>query len=105
MKSRYLRTLLWASLVLALAPGESRAQYAVPNPYVNPYAVNPYGGVGGYAAGQAQVIQSTGQLLVDQEQARIERQKADQAKIDTQKKAFDEAMYEKALTPTHTENN
>jgi len=45
------------------------------------------------------VIQAQGQLGLDQEQQRIQRQKAYQEKLNTKKMAFDEAAYEKANTP------
>jgi Peptidase C1-like family len=93
-----IRTAL-AILGLPLAALTASAQY--PNPY-NPYS-NPYGGPGGTLAGSAQVMQAYGQVINDQEQARITREKANQAKLDTKKQAFDLMMYEKANTPTYTE--
>lgn len=74
------------------------AQYPYPYP---PYPYLP--GPGGVLQGEASVINATGDLFVQQEQARIQREIAEQAKLDTKKKAFDLRLYEKALTPTYTE--
>jgi hypothetical protein len=48
-------------------------------------------------------MQAYGDVINQQEQARVTREKANQAKLDTKRQAFDEAMYEKANTPTYTE--
>jgi len=42
--------------------------------------------------------------MIQTEQARIERQKSIQAELETKKLSFNEMMYEKANTPTLTEN-
>jgi hypothetical protein len=75
------------------------------NPYY-PYGYAPLSGFGPGAtlAGQAQVIQAQGQLMINEEQARQERQKYYQDKLTTKKMAFDEAAYEKANTPSFTED-
>src|SRR5712692_5168908 len=86
------RAISFAAVVglLALAPA-ANAQY--PYPY-NPY--NPYAGRGpGYnygaaAQGQAAVMQASGQVTIDNENARILREQANQAKLDTKRKAFDQ---------------
>jgi hypothetical protein len=65
--------------------------------------IAPFAGPGGYQAGTAQLVQAQGQVLLDQEQARVDRQKAYQAKIDTQRKSFDEMAYEKANTASYGE--
>lgn len=75
------------------------------NPY-NPY--NPFGTTvvgGGQLFGTADVIRATGELNINQEKARIEREKANQAKYDTRKKALDQMNYEKANTPTAVEEH
>jgi hypothetical protein len=74
------------------------------NPYV-PYYPGGYrpGVVGGALQGQASVISASGDLMIKQEQARIERQKADQEKLVTKKKSFEQMMWEKAHTATYTE--
>ncbi len=48
-------------------------------------------------------MSAQGQLEINQEQVRVEREKANQAKVVTKRKTFDEMMYEKANTPTFTE--
>ena len=94
---------------VATAPGQV-------NPYVRPGGVPPagyypggYGGfypgaVGGAYYGQAALVSATGELMVQREQAYQEREKANQAKLETKKKAFEAMMYEKANTATLTEN-
>lgn len=61
------------------------------------------GRVGGTLYGAADSIRAQGDVMVQSEQARIQREQAEQAKIDTRRKAFDEAAYEKANTPTYAE--
>ena len=48
-------------------------------------------------------MSSYGDVINAQEQARITREKANQAKLDTKKQAFDLMLYEKANTPSYTE--
>lgn len=99
--------LLIALIAIATVPLAAKAQY--PNPYVNPYNpyYRPYGGAGyGYGQalqGAASVQQAYGQVIQDQEQARILREQANQAKLVTKKQAFDLMQYEKANTPSYTE--
>jgi hypothetical protein len=109
MKStRVIRPLLAGALVLAAA-APAAAQPNPYGPYPYPYPNPGWGGWGsGFGpgatlSGSAQVIQANGQVMINQEQARQERQKYYQDKIQTKKMAFDEAMYEKANTPTFTE--
>jgi hypothetical protein len=72
------------------------------NPY-SPY--NPYNsyGAGSALMGAADVMRASGQLVNSWEQARILREQALQAKLDTKKKEFDLRMYIKANTPTYTQ--
>src|SRR5262249_29841974 len=67
--------------------------------YGAPYVVggDPYGG---YLNGGANVIQAQGQFMIDNQQAQLARQQVEQAKLDTQRKRFDEHYYEKARRPT-----
>jgi hypothetical protein len=89
----------FAALLLAgWAVPQAGAQYYPPSGNVYPYA-----GRGGYLAGSSQVIDAYGQLGIQQEQARLQREQVEQAKLDTRKKAFDQRMYEKANTPSWTE--
>jgi hypothetical protein len=83
------------------------------NPYVRPpayYPGYPYPGgfypgtIGGAYYGQADLVRAQGELTIMTEQARSEREKANQAKLETKRKAFDQMMYEKANTPTLTED-
>ncbi len=70
--------------------------------YVNPYY--PQGSPGyNHLNGQADVMRAYGDVANANEQARLTREKSNQAKIDTKRKAFDEMMYEKANTPTYLE--
>jgi hypothetical protein len=100
---RLIRPLLATAFALAAA-GPVASQ---PSPYYPPPSGYPgYPGYPGYGpgstlAGAAQVIQAQGQLGLDQEQQRIQRQKAYQEKLNTKKMAFDEAAYEKANTPSY----
>jgi hypothetical protein len=98
------RICLALGFALAMAPYVA-AQYPPPYPVYPGYAPPGYGGFGpgNTLYGAANVISSSGQLFINQEQARVEREKANQAKIDTKRKTFDEMMYEKANTPTFTE--
>jgi hypothetical protein len=94
--------LCFAALATFVASG--LGQYPPPAPY--PYYPPPgYGGFGpgNVLNGQANVMNATGNLYVAQEQSKVEREAANQAKIETKRKAFDEMMYEKANTPTFTE--
>ena len=79
---------------------------SLPAQYPPYYPPPGYGGFGpgNVLNGQANVISASGDLFIQQEQARVEREKALQAKVDTKRKTFDEMMYEKANTPTFTEN-
>jgi hypothetical protein len=94
---RAIRPLLAAVLALA-AVGPVAAQY-------NPYYPQPYGGYGwgpgSTLSGAANVISASGELGIQQEQQRLQRQKALQEKLNTKKMAFDEAAYEKANTPSY----
>jgi len=51
-------------------------------------------------SGAADVINSQGQFMTDQQQAFKMREQVRQASIDTRKKNFDEYLYERALAPT-----
>jgi hypothetical protein len=78
------------------------------NPY---YGGGGYGGGGysyytpeqGYLYGSASVINAYGQLTLQQEQARLMREMALQAKLDTKKKRFDTLKYIADNTPTFSQ--
>jgi hypothetical protein len=84
--------------------GAGANPYSPYNPYVNPYATSPGIGHGVSLMGSADVMRSYGTVITKQEEARILREKANQAKLDTRKQAFDLEMYIKANTPTYTQN-
>ena len=99
--------LLAAALICYFASGQAAAQYygmPPPPPGVAP-GYSPYGGypgygyvpyAGGYWQGAASAIDAYGNLGLDMEQARILREKANQAKLDTKVKSLDVAAYERA---------
>lgn len=73
------------------------------NPY-NPFFFgNGLGATGGTLYGSAEMAKAFGNVITSQEQARIMRQQAMQAAIDTQRKRFDFELYKAANTPTYTE--
>lgn len=95
-----------------------------PNAYSNMAAANPgigfnpaayaYGGLpfgygnnvfvpdpfSGYLNGAGNVINAQGQYMVQAQQANVIKQQSKSAKLDNQRKAFDEWMYERDRTPT-----
>jgi hypothetical protein len=50
-------------------------------------------------SGQADIISSGGQFRVNQQQANLLQEQLNQQRIDTKRKAFDEAQYERSMTP------
>jgi hypothetical protein len=94
-----------ATSFLALAAGAPQLHAQTWGPGFNPYYQPYYSGFGPGATlqGAASVISAQGQMLNQQEQARIVREQANQAKIDTQKKTFDWLKYERENTPSYTE--
>jgi hypothetical protein len=101
-RSQLIRPLIAAMLAVGIAgPVPSQVPVA-PNPY-NPYGPTYITGPGATLSGGAQVMQATGDLWIQGEKSRQERQKYYQDKITTKKMAFDEAQYEKANTPSWTE--
>jgi hypothetical protein len=103
------RRILWSLVALLVFVSSGRAQYWFRYPRGIPYGGggygygNQYAGPGGFLHGTANIISSTGDLLVKNQQAFQEQEKAKQAVYDTKRKAFNEMMYEKANTPTYTE--
>jgi hypothetical protein len=91
----------------AIYPGAASAQYYPPNPYYPGWGAGwgagPGIGQGAALSGSADVSRAYGDVIVQQENARILREKANQAKIETKRKAFDQMMYERENTPTYTE--
>ncbi|MCI0684749.1 MAG: hypothetical protein L0Y71_21845 [Gemmataceae bacterium] len=115
MSIRLRRVLFLAAIVLA---GDGVAGNGIALGQTNPYGARPVGPayypgypggfypgrVGGAYYGAADLVRAQGELTIQTEQARQEREKANQAKLETKRKSFEEMMYEKANTPTLTEN-
>ncbi len=102
--------LLIVGFVVASLSSAAHAQYYPRNPYYpggygygSVYPNGPGYNAGAYLQGSASVMQASGEVMVQQEQARVTREQANQAKIDTKRKAFDEMLYEKANTPSYVE--
>jgi hypothetical protein len=68
--------------------------------YGYPYYYDPYGG---YLHGAADVINSQGRLMVNQQQAYQMREQVRQDMVATRRKVFDEYLYEREKTPTQEE--
>src|SRR5439155_8020394 len=83
------------------SPGSALSPAMAPySPYYNPYSPYPYGG---FLSGAADVLKAYGTVITSQEQARIMREAAKQARLDTEKKRFDLERYIKDNTPSFTE--
>src|SRR5947208_6754001 len=93
-----------AALLLAgAAASTARAQYPPPNPGYGGYGCFYPGRTGGALYGSAAVMDSYSNQMLSEERARILREQANQAKLDTKRKAFDERAYERANTPSWTQ--
>jgi hypothetical protein len=87
-----------ASMSSTSAPGAGNG-YGSGSSYYPPYGYQE-SAYGGYLRGNADVINATGQYLINYEQAKLGREMVRQARIDTRRKVFDEYLYERANTPT-----
>jgi len=114
MNSRYLRVVLSCLALVLACPLAADAQYRYdagqpgapgaggyypggPGYYPPGYGGGFYpGAAGGYMYGQAAVLDAYANLGQSQEQARIMREQANQAKLETQKKTIDTMNYERA---------
>jgi hypothetical protein len=96
------RVLVGSMLAVLFLASPCGAQYWGHPGYYGGYG-NQYAGAGGYLHGTADIISASGDLMVKNQQAYQEQEKAKQARYDTKKKAFNESMYERANTPTYTE--
>jgi hypothetical protein len=93
------------------APLQAQALSPYAGGYGSPYggygnAYNPfsyYNSPGATLMGEADVMRSLGKVVNDQEEARLKRELANQAKLQTIKNEFDLRMYIKANTPTYTQ--
>jgi hypothetical protein len=93
--SRTLLTRLFSVVAVALIAVAPAA--AQTDPY-NPLVYAPYAPAPGASA---DVIRATGNLPIQQERARLEHERANQAAIQTNRMAFDEGEYELARTPSY----
>jgi hypothetical protein len=91
-----------ALLLVSAAASTARAQYPPPYPGYGYGGFYP-GRAGGALYGSAAVMDSYSNQMLDQERARVLREQANQAKLDTKRKAFDERAYERANTPSWSE--
>jgi hypothetical protein len=69
----------------------------------NPYYPYSYDPASGFLRGTADYMRAYGRVLTSQEEARILREYANQARLETLKRRFDYEMYVKANTPTFSE--
>src|SRR5262245_43863094 len=58
---------------------------------------------GSYLTGASDVISSQGQFLVSKRQSDVIKEQAEQAKLDTKRKAIEQWQYEQAIQPTLSE--
>jgi hypothetical protein len=88
-----------ATLATAQQPGFGYSPYAYGGGGWGPWGtyIPPTGAA---LMGAADVVGAQGQFAKDYTQANLMNEQVRQAKIDTQRKQFDEKMYEKAMTPT-----
>jgi hypothetical protein len=91
-----------ANSVAQVRPPGYRAPVVRPPVYYNPY-YPPGTAYGNALSGAADLTRAQGNVPIQTQQAYIEREKANQAKIETKKMAFDQMLYEKANTPTYLE--
>ena len=109
MVQTFIRIVFASACLAAITSGSAFAQYGPYSPYnpYNPYSpYNPYNrgaGVGNALSGAADVTNAQGNYLNQVEQARVTREQSQQDKIKTKRMAFDEMMYEKANTPSYTD--
>jgi hypothetical protein len=99
-----IRTFAIVALALAtVGPAVAQSNPYSPNPHYSPPCAFPGCVPGAALSGRAQLVQASGNLAIQQQQARIEQQRAIQAKIQTQRMAFDEGLYELSNTPSHVQ--
>jgi hypothetical protein len=80
---------------IAGAPYGGSSSYSPYNYNSDPYA--------GYLRGSADVLKAQGQFVVDVQQSKQKKEQAEQAKIDTRRKLFDEILYERMHTLSFAE--
>lgn len=77
----------------------------LPNPFYPPF-YNPWGWqspAGSYLQGASSVISAQGQFLIDKRQGDIVREQAEQAKLDTRRKAIEQWQFEQSIQPSVSE--
>jgi hypothetical protein len=103
-----------AAVNTALAGQANPLLSSVMNPYAASMMSNPAGygaggssyspyyesSYGGFLRGNADVINASGQYLINFERANLAKEQVRQARLDTRRRAFDEYLYERANTPT-----
>ncbi len=77
--------------------GDFPDPYALPGPAYPPTPGDPYGG---YVSGAADALRNSDNYLINVQRARLIREQVRQARIDTQRRAFDEYLYERKNAPT-----
>jgi hypothetical protein len=80
--------------------------YVPPPAYPPPYAGYPYqimSPAGSYLTGASNVINAQGQFLTSKRESEVIKEQAEQAKLDTKRKAIEQWQYEQALQPTLSE--
>jgi hypothetical protein len=69
-------------------------------PYGSTFVQSP---IGGWMSGQADIVNAGGQYRVNVQQANLMQEQLNQQRITTRRKQFDEAAYERAMTPPPSE--
>lgn len=99
------RSLLASGVIVCLLPSAASAQFNRRTPAPAPAPTNVYVAPPKTAppVGPAAMTNAQSQSMIATQQANLMKEQNKQAKIDTQRKAFDELNYEKARTPTPEE--
>ena len=87
----------------ARAPGYVARPYPVPVPAYGGYGYGIGNAQGSYLSGASDVINAQGNYWIQREQSRQQREVTKQARVDTQRKIFDEWQYEQSRTPSYME--
>jgi hypothetical protein len=90
-------------LVNPYVPGSMASDPTAYDQYRNPYYYE--SPAGGFLRGAADTLRAYGSVITSQEQARIMREAAKQARLETEKRRFDLERYIKENTPTFTEES
>src|SRR5262249_47859877 len=71
--------------------------------YPYPYPYQPMTPAYGYLTGASNVINAQGQFLTSKRESEVIKEQAEQAKLDTKRKAIEQWQYEQAIQPTLSE--